>query len=108
MWNERSLSYSRANQQNVQRHDKRRQGCHTLEFFIPKLHSWRTPKYKRLENWIRKPLHGRYKNIISQEIIDQEASHGWLLSGNLFPETEGFIMEIQNQVLPTRTCGNTY
>jgi hypothetical protein len=39
---------------------------------------------------------------INDSNIDKENSLQWLLSGGLFPETEGFIFAIQDQVIPTR------
>lgn len=56
---------------------------------------------QELEKWAEKPLHGRYKNTVTQPFIDTKASHQWLLSTNLFPETEGFMMSIQDQVIAT-------
>lgn len=57
----------------------------------------------QMANWRRKELHGRYINIIDQSHINKQASLGWLTHGNLFPETEGFICAIQDQVIPTRS-----
>lgn len=51
--------------------------------------------------WSRKQLHGRYANILGQEHIDWRASCQWLEKGILFPETEGFIVAIQDQVMGT-------
>jgi hypothetical protein len=54
------------------------------------------------ETWNGKALHGRFAKELSDNIIDKENSLQWLLSGGLFPETEGFIFAIQDQVIPTR------
>ncbi|CAH2018607.1 unnamed protein product [Acanthoscelides obtectus] len=40
-------------------------------------------------------------NEISQENVDKKASNDWLTSGQMFPETEGFLVAIQDQVIPT-------
>ncbi|CAH2019465.1 unnamed protein product, partial [Acanthoscelides obtectus] len=55
----------------------------------------------KLQRWIEKPLHGRHANEISQENVDKKASNYWLTSGQMFPETEGFLVAIQDQVIPT-------
>lgn len=39
---------------------------------------------------------------MNQPFIDKEASNKWLDSAGLFPETEGFIIAIQDQVINTR------
>lgn len=55
-------------------------------------------------NWKSKPLHGRYYTSLNRtEIVDIKASNTYLTSGYLFPETEGFLLSIQDQVVPTRT-----
>ncbi|GBP03614.1 hypothetical protein EVAR_73639_1 [Eumeta japonica] len=56
----------------------------------------------KLEIWMGKPLHGRHPCEISQAHVDTRASNYWLVAGQLFPETEGFMMAIQDQVIPTR------
>ncbi|CAH2019234.1 unnamed protein product [Acanthoscelides obtectus] len=55
-----------------------------------------------VRQWKAKPLHGRYRSRIEDNAIDTKASQGWLQSGNLFLETEGFIASIQDQVVPTK------
>ncbi|CAH2017753.1 unnamed protein product [Acanthoscelides obtectus] len=50
-----------------------------------------------VRQWKAKPLHGRYRSRIEDNAIDTKASQGWLQSGNLFLETEGFIASIQDQ-----------
>lgn len=56
-----------------------------------------------MRDWSKKELHGRYINTIEQPHICKQASFGWLTCGNLFPETEGFICSIQDQMVPTKT-----
>lgn len=57
---------------------------------------------EKLTAWLAKPLHGKYPNNILEEHIDREASLAWLRNGNIFPETEGFIIAIQDRVIATR------
>lgn len=56
---------------------------------------------KRAE-WSVKPLHGRHYHDLCQPNVDIQASNAWLSRGDLFPETEGFIMAIQDQVIETK------
>uniref|UniRef100_A0A6P7FWF2 Uncharacterized protein LOC114334905 n=1 Tax=Diabrotica virgifera virgifera TaxID=50390 RepID=A0A6P7FWF2_DIAVI len=55
-----------------------------------------------MRTWMGKPLHGRHLNEVNQEYVDSRASNYWLVSGKMFPETEGFLLAIQDQVIPTR------
>ena len=57
---------------------------------------------EKIQNWISKPLHGKYPNLINQNHIDRNASLAWLNYGNIFPETEGFMTAIQDKVIATR------
>ncbi|KAL1445943.1 hypothetical protein WDU94_010899 [Cyamophila willieti] len=56
----------------------------------------------RKEAWKRKTLHGRYPATLEANTIDKKWSHNYLRTGLLFPETEGFIVAIQDQVVPTK------
>lgn len=56
----------------------------------------------RREAWKKKALHGRYPAILDAQEVDSTWSNHYLKKGQLFPETEGFIIAIQDQVLPTR------
>ncbi|XP_075170249.1 uncharacterized protein LOC142242567 [Haematobia irritans] len=56
-----------------------------------------------MEKWKSKPLHGKYPNLIHQEHIDIEKTNNWLLYSNMFSETEGFIIAIQDGVIPTKS-----
>lgn len=58
---------------------------------------------KLKDRWMEKELHGRYPNLLQQPHIDKQATIAWLSLGNLFPETEGFMCAIQDQVIPTRS-----
>ena len=57
---------------------------------------------KKIEEWKKKVMHGRHPNDLQQPHIDLEASNKWLKSGSLFPETEGFIIAIQDQIINTK------
>lgn len=54
------------------------------------------------ENWKKKTLHGKHPHNITQPHIDQEASNTWLRRGNVYSETEGFMVAIQDQTINTR------
>ena len=45
---------------------------------------------------------GRHPYDLSQQYVDIEASNKWLTNADFFAETEGFITEIQDQVILTR------
>nr|CAH7743892.1 unnamed protein product [Callosobruchus chinensis] len=46
-------------------------------------------------------LHGRFPHDVDQEAVDKQASYNWLTHGELQPETEGFLIVIQDQVIKT-------
>ncbi|XP_044766186.1 uncharacterized protein LOC123322308 [Coccinella septempunctata] len=54
------------------------------------------------EEWHGKALHGRYPTALKRENVDRERSVTYLKAGYLFPETEGRLAAIQDQVVPTR------
>lgn len=58
---------------------------------------------QKLETWMGKPLHGKHLYAISQDHVDMKASNYWLIAGQMFPETEGTMLAIQDQVIPTRS-----
>ena len=51
---------------------------------------------------LRRPLQGRFWHRLSSANIDQALSLSWLQSPGLRPETEGFVIAAQEQVLGTR------
>ncbi|XP_052748596.1 uncharacterized protein LOC128200170 [Galleria mellonella] len=57
---------------------------------------------QKIENWKKKTLHGRHPHDLEQTHIDKTASNQWLKIGNLFPETEGFLIAIQDQIINTK------
>lgn len=61
-----------------------------------------TDRQTKLAAWAQKSLHGRHYHDLSQLNVDKVASNEWLRRGELFPETEGFMLAIQDQVIETR------
>ncbi|XP_050501405.1 uncharacterized protein LOC126881267 [Diabrotica virgifera virgifera] len=59
-------------------------------------------KDEKMRTWMGKPLQGRHPNEVSQDYVDNTASNYWLTSGNMFPEMEGSLLAIQDQVIPKR------
>ncbi|XP_064074799.1 uncharacterized protein LOC135194103 [Vanessa tameamea] len=57
---------------------------------------------EKLDSWRQKQLHGRHIKDLEQQHIDSVASNKWLKLGYLFPETEGFLISIQDQVINTK------
>lgn len=55
-----------------------------------------------IELWKQKALHGRYPAEIANSNVDAVMSYKWLSVGYLYPETEGFMVAIQDQVIATR------
>ena len=47
-------------------------------------------------------MHGRHPYYLSQQYADIEAMNKWLTNADLFPEKEGFLTAIQDQVILTR------
>lgn len=54
------------------------------------------------QRWQSKQLHGRFYASLHMEEVDLSASNTYLTQGYLFPQTEGTIFAIQDQVVPTR------
>nr|QVK45139.1 GST [Pagiophloeus tsushimanus] len=55
-----------------------------------------------MTHWSKKTMHGRHYNTIQQPHVHKELSYAWLRKGELHPETEGFTLAIQDQVIATR------
>lgn len=48
----------------------------------------------------QKPLNGRFYNLLNNDCeIDKALSNKWLAIGEIYAETEGFIMAIQDEEL---------
>lgn len=52
--------------------------------------------------WSGKAMHGRFFHSIDNQNVDSQASNTYLREGYLFAETEGALLAIQDQVVPTR------
>ncbi|XP_044760152.1 uncharacterized protein LOC123317613 [Coccinella septempunctata] len=57
---------------------------------------------KLRRNWESKSLHGRFFASLHQPEVDIMRSNTYLTQGYLFPQTEGTLLAIQDQVVPTR------
>lgn len=57
---------------------------------------------EKINEWTQKSLHGRHRKDLINPHVDKIASNEWLRKGELFPETEGFMLAIQDQVVETR------
>lgn len=57
---------------------------------------------QKIAIWTQKSLHGRHRLDLTNPNVDKIASNMWLKRGELFPETEGFMLAIQDQVIDTR------
>ncbi|XP_044760793.1 uncharacterized protein LOC123318242 [Coccinella septempunctata] len=55
-----------------------------------------------VEEWGGKALHGRYPGHLKSREVNEVESLTYLRAGYLFPETEGRLLAIQDQVMPTR------
>ena len=53
----------------------------------------------KIINWKEEALHSNYRELNS-EAVDKEKSGEWIRKGSIFPETEGFMSTIQDQVVP--------
>lgn len=56
---------------------------------------------EQIEAWQSKALHGRFYHELHSKDVDTEASCRWLQVGEIYPETEGFLMAVQDQVIAT-------
>jgi hypothetical protein len=55
----------------------------------------------KIQLWCQKVLHGGYLYELNQEYIDKNGSHAWLTQSDKFPETEGSMCAIMDQVIAT-------
>lgn len=54
-----------------------------------------------INKWKSKALHGKHIAVIELQHVDKQLSHMWLKKGQLYPETEGFAIAIQDHVVNT-------
>lgn len=57
---------------------------------------------EKLHKWEQKQIHGKYRHQVKQPYVDEAASHAWLRNGNIYAETEGFMINIQDGTVKTR------
>ncbi|XP_053691501.1 uncharacterized protein LOC128740015 [Sabethes cyaneus] len=57
---------------------------------------------EKIATWKQKELHGTHPHQLEQPHIDKAASNTWLVRGDLFSETEGFRVAIQDRVIATK------
>ena len=56
----------------------------------------------KITEWKQKTLHGKFPNLLHGEHVNKSTSLKWLQTGHLYPETEGFVMAIQDRVIRTK------
>lgn len=56
----------------------------------------------KVATWKQKELHGTHPHQLDLEHVDKETSNAWLVRGDLFSETEGFMVAIQDRVIATK------
>ncbi|KAL1448670.1 hypothetical protein WDU94_005640 [Cyamophila willieti] len=56
---------------------------------------------ERINRWKSKELHSRHPHQVEKENISIDLTYKWLDKGEIYPETEGFILAAQDQVLLT-------
>ena len=85
---------------NICREDN---GYTTLHLADPNCHNMRHATPEQLVVELREiSLHGQHSLVQDQPNADKEASNSWLRRGELFPETEGFFVAIQDKVIGNR------
>lgn len=47
-------------------------------------------------------MHGKYPKLLQSDEVDRVSSLMWLAEKQLYPETEGFVMAIQDRVIKTK------
>jgi hypothetical protein len=61
-----------------------------------------------LNTWKTETLHGNFLNSLQENHVENESSLLWLSAGYVYPETEGFVVAIQDQVIKTRNYEKHY
>lgn len=61
-----------------------------------------TTTQMRMDQWRAKAMHGQHAHDLDRPNVDKKASNAWLMVGELYPETVGSLLAIQDQVVPTR------
>lgn len=60
-------------------------------------------KIKYYKNWCTKEFHGIFIYDLQEDAIDQRKCVKWLKICTFFPEIEGFMVGVQDQVIETRS-----
>ncbi|XP_030765533.1 uncharacterized protein LOC115889621 [Sitophilus oryzae] len=93
------LQHTHPNIQTVVEHD---QAYTPLNLASPQLEFQIESHSSRINNWEEKILHGKYPLQLAAAHIDKTTSISFLKYGNLHPETEGFMLAIQDRIMRTR------
>jgi hypothetical protein len=54
------------------------------------------------QEWANRPIHGKRYRDINNTNVDKNTSNKWMDQGELFCETEAYMVAIQDGVIPTR------
>uniref|UniRef100_A0A336M9S3 CSON013850 protein n=1 Tax=Culicoides sonorensis TaxID=179676 RepID=A0A336M9S3_CULSO len=73
-----------------------------LNLQAPIITNTSTTIQENVQSWKAMQLHGRYPTSLENTLVDKKSSLQWLKTGHLYPETEGFVMAIQDRVMRTR------
>nr|CAI5841375.1 unnamed protein product [Callosobruchus analis] len=52
---------------------------------------------EKIDTWPQKALHGKHRYCVTQDYVNEQQSYTWLHEGQLLPETEVFMLAIQDQ-----------
>lgn len=61
-----------------------------------------TTTQEDINTWQEKSMHGKFPNLLQEQYVDKASSLQWLSDGYVYPETEGFIIAIQDRVIRTK------
>lgn len=57
---------------------------------------------EKIQQWSEKTLQGEHLHITQRGEAGKQNTYRWLQKGELFPETEGFLLAIQDQIIASR------
>ena len=61
-----------------------------------------------MNTWKTENLHGNFLQSLQENHIENESSLQWLSAGYVYPDTEGFAVVIQDQVIKSRNYEKHY
>jgi hypothetical protein len=67
-----------------------------------------TVTQENLNSWKTETLHGNFLHSLQGNHLQNESSLLWLSAGYVYPESEGFAVAIQDQVIKTRNYEKHY